>query len=170
MWSVKCASVKSLFAGDFKCPIKEEIAITSGEWEVLGRHGSNVSLCFCCMVILQAVQACWRMAGIWLIPCRLLDSNSKLQKQEGEDLVGKEDLGFVSARTGYWGMCCFCLWQIYVDEAKKLVYFQGTKDSPLEHHLYVVNYKNPGEVKRLTERGYSHACCVSQVSICPRPG
>nr|XP_009943729.1 PREDICTED: dipeptidyl peptidase 8 isoform X4 [Opisthocomus hoazin] len=77
---------------DFKCPIKEEIAITSGEWEVLGRHGSN----------------------------------------------------------------------IYVDEAKKLVYFQGTKDSPLEHHLYVVNYKNPGEVKRLTERGYSHACCVSQ--------
>ncbi|XP_074012589.1 dipeptidyl peptidase 8 isoform X16 [Numenius arquata] len=77
---------------DFKCPIKEEIAITSGEWEVLGRHGSN----------------------------------------------------------------------IYVDEAKKLVYFQGTKDSPLEHHLYVVNYENPGEVKRLTERGYSHACCVSQ--------
>uniref|UniRef100_A0A663ER51 dipeptidyl-peptidase IV n=1 Tax=Aquila chrysaetos chrysaetos TaxID=223781 RepID=A0A663ER51_AQUCH len=77
---------------DFKCPIKEEIAITSGEWEVLGRHGSN----------------------------------------------------------------------IYVDEAKKLVYFQGTKDSPLEHHLYVVNYENPGEVKRLTECGYSHACCVSQ--------
>uniref|UniRef100_A0A8B9GAA2 dipeptidyl-peptidase IV n=1 Tax=Amazona collaria TaxID=241587 RepID=A0A8B9GAA2_9PSIT len=77
---------------DFKCLIKEEIAITSGEWEVLGRHGSN----------------------------------------------------------------------IYVDEAKKLVYFQGTKDSPLEHHLYVVNYENPGEIKRLTERGYSHACCVSQ--------
>lgn len=43
------------------------------------------------------------------------------------------------------------------------MYFQGTKDSPLEHHLYVVNYENPGEVKRLTERGYSHACCVSQV-------
>lgn len=43
------------------------------------------------------------------------------------------------------------------------MYFQGTKDSPLEHHLYVVNYENPGEVKRLTECGYSHACCVSQV-------
>uniref|UniRef100_A0A7M4DVQ6 dipeptidyl-peptidase IV n=1 Tax=Crocodylus porosus TaxID=8502 RepID=A0A7M4DVQ6_CROPO len=26
---------------DFKCPIKEELAVTSGEWEVLGRHGSN---------------------------------------------------------------------------------------------------------------------------------
>ncbi|TFJ95731.1 ADP-ribosylation factor-like protein 16 [Platysternon megacephalum] len=29
---------------DFKCAIKEELAITSGEWEVLGRHGSNVYL------------------------------------------------------------------------------------------------------------------------------
>nr|XP_048722632.1 dipeptidyl peptidase 8 isoform X1 [Caretta caretta]XP_048722634.1 dipeptidyl peptidase 8 isoform X1 [Caretta caretta]XP_048722635.1 dipeptidyl peptidase 8 isoform X1 [Caretta caretta] len=77
---------------DFKCPIKEELAITSGEWEVLGRHGSN----------------------------------------------------------------------IHVDEAKKLVYFEGTKDSPLEHHLYVVSYKNPGEVKRLTDRSYSHACSMSQ--------
>uniref|UniRef100_A0A8C0HJE7 dipeptidyl-peptidase IV n=1 Tax=Chelonoidis abingdonii TaxID=106734 RepID=A0A8C0HJE7_CHEAB len=77
---------------DFKCPIKEELAITSGEWEVLGRHGSNIR----------------------------------------------------------------------VDEAKKLVYFEGTKDSPLEHHLYVVSYENPGEVKRLTDRSYSHACSVSQ--------
>uniref|UniRef100_A0A6I8NF23 dipeptidyl-peptidase IV n=1 Tax=Ornithorhynchus anatinus TaxID=9258 RepID=A0A6I8NF23_ORNAN len=77
---------------DFKCPIKEEVAITSGEWEVLGRHGSNIR----------------------------------------------------------------------VDEAKKLVYFEGTKDSPLEHHLYVVSYENPGQVTRLTERGFSHACCISQ--------
>ncbi|XP_037766186.1 dipeptidyl peptidase 8 isoform X3 [Chelonia mydas] len=51
---------------------------------------------------------------------------------------------------------------IHVDEAKKLVYFEGTKDSPLEHHLYVVSYKNPGEVKRLTDRSYSHACSISQ--------
>nr|XP_060611592.1 dipeptidyl peptidase 8 [Anolis sagrei ordinatus] len=77
---------------DFLCPIKDELPITSGEWEVLGRHGSNIR----------------------------------------------------------------------VDEAKKLVYFEGTKDTPLEHHLYVVNYENPGEIKRLTERGFSHACCVSQ--------
>ncbi|CAK6432135.1 unnamed protein product [Pipistrellus nathusii] len=77
---------------DFKCPIKEEIAITSGEWEVLGRHGSNIQ----------------------------------------------------------------------VDEVRKLVYFEGTKDSPLEHHLYVVSYVNPGEVTRLTDRGYSHSCCISR--------
>lgn len=54
-------------------------------------------------------------------------------------------------------------WQIQVDEVRKLVYFEGTKDSPLEHHLYVVSYVNPGEVMRLTDRGYSHSCCISRV-------
>ena len=29
-------------AGDFKCAIKEEVTLTSGEWEVLARHGSKV--------------------------------------------------------------------------------------------------------------------------------
>lgn len=53
--------------------------------------------------------------------------------------------------------------QIQVDEVRKLVYFEGTKDSPLEHHLYVVSYVNPGEVTRLTDRGYSHSCCISRV-------
>lgn len=54
--------------------------------------------------------------------------------------------------------------QIWVDEAAKLVYFQGTKDSPLEHHLYVVSYDLPGEIVRLTKPGFSHSCSVSQVS------
>uniref|UniRef100_A0A4W3K608 dipeptidyl-peptidase IV n=1 Tax=Callorhinchus milii TaxID=7868 RepID=A0A4W3K608_CALMI len=77
---------------DFKCPIKEEIALTCGEWEVLARHGSR----------------------------------------------------------------------IWVNEATKLVYFQATKDTPLEHHLYVVDYEVPGEIVRLTKPGYSHSCSVSQ--------
>lgn len=54
--------------------------------------------------------------------------------------------------------------QIWVDEEAKLVYFQGTKDSPLEHHLYVVSYNSPGEIVRLTKPGFSHSCSVSQVS------
>ncbi|XP_050177162.1 dipeptidyl peptidase 9 isoform X2 [Myiozetetes cayanensis] len=77
---------------DFKCPIKEEVALTSGEWEVLARHGSK----------------------------------------------------------------------IWVNEATKLVYFQGTKDTPLEHHLYVVSYECPGEILRLTTPGFSHSCSMSQ--------
>uniref|UniRef100_A0A7N8Y0G0 dipeptidyl-peptidase IV n=1 Tax=Mastacembelus armatus TaxID=205130 RepID=A0A7N8Y0G0_9TELE len=76
---------------DFKCPVKEEVAITSGEWEVLANHGAK----------------------------------------------------------------------IWVDEGTKVVYFQGTKDSPLEHHLYVVSYDSPGEIVRLTKPGFSHSCSVS---------
>ncbi|XP_077835387.1 dipeptidyl peptidase 9 isoform X2 [Macaca mulatta] len=77
---------------EFKCPIKEEIALTSGEWEVLARHGSK----------------------------------------------------------------------IWVNEETKLVYFQGTKDTPLEHHLYVVSYEAAGEIVRLTTPGFSHSCSMSQ--------
>ncbi|XP_004865777.1 dipeptidyl peptidase 9 isoform X2 [Heterocephalus glaber] len=77
---------------EFKCPIKEETALTSGEWEVLARHGSK----------------------------------------------------------------------IWVNEETKLVYFQGTKDTPLEHHLYVVSYETAGEIVRLTTPGFSHSCSMSQ--------
>ncbi|XP_058855005.1 dipeptidyl peptidase 8-like isoform X1 [Acipenser ruthenus] len=77
---------------DFKCPIKEELALTSGNWEVLGRHGSNIS----------------------------------------------------------------------VNEATNVVYFQGTKDTPLEHHLYSVSCEDPAEPERHTQRGYSHSCFFSQ--------
>uniref|UniRef100_A0A3B3WH94 dipeptidyl-peptidase IV n=1 Tax=Poecilia mexicana TaxID=48701 RepID=A0A3B3WH94_9TELE len=80
------------FSGNFKCAIKEEVTLTSGEWEVLSRHGSK----------------------------------------------------------------------IWVNEGTKLVYFQGTRDTPLEHHLYVVSYESPGDVVRLTKPGFSHCCSVSQ--------
>ncbi|KAL0966661.1 hypothetical protein UPYG_G00298010 [Umbra pygmaea] len=78
--------------GDFKCVIKEEMTLTSGEWEVLSRHGSK----------------------------------------------------------------------IWVNEATKLVYFQGTRDTPLEHHLYVVSHEAPGDVVRLTKPGFSHSCSISK--------
>uniref|UniRef100_A0A7M4ELS7 dipeptidyl-peptidase IV n=1 Tax=Crocodylus porosus TaxID=8502 RepID=A0A7M4ELS7_CROPO len=51
---------------------------------------------------------------------------------------------------------------IWVNEATKLVYFQGTKDTPLEHHLYVVGYESPSEIVRLTTLGFSHSCSMSQ--------
>lgn len=41
-------------ADDFKCPIKEEIALTGGEWEVLARHGSKVGVIF---VLLQCLSS-----------------------------------------------------------------------------------------------------------------
>lgn len=50
-----------------------------------------------------------------------------------------------------------------MDEAAQVVYFQGTRDTPLEHHLYVVSYESPVAVSRLTKPGFSHSCSVSQV-------
>lgn len=44
----------SLLPDEFKCPVKEEIALTSGEWEVLARHGSKVPTSPCTLVHAQA--------------------------------------------------------------------------------------------------------------------
>lgn len=49
------------------------------------------------------------------------------------------------------------------------MYFQGTKDTPLEHHLYVVSYESAGEIVRLTTPGFSHSCSMSQVGTPPIP-
>ncbi|KAJ8417657.1 hypothetical protein AAFF_G00225000 [Aldrovandia affinis] len=80
-------------AGDFLCPVKEQVALTWGDWEVLGRHGSNIT----------------------------------------------------------------------VDEDRGLLFFEGTKDSPLEHHLYVTSWVRPVEPHRITQLGSSHATRVSQL-------
>ncbi|KAL4660669.1 dipeptidyl peptidase 8 isoform X1 [Arapaima gigas] len=80
-------------AGDFLCPVKEQVALTWGDWEVLGRHGSNIT----------------------------------------------------------------------VDEERGLLFFQGTRDSPLEHHLYVTSWVWPAEPWRITKPGVSHTCRISQL-------
>ncbi|KAG0296152.1 dipeptidylpeptidase [Dissophora globulifera] len=53
--------------------------------------------------------------------------------------------------------------QITVDTSRQLVYFTAKRDSVLETHLYVVSFAqgaDPGNVKRLTEPGYSHQTTV----------
>ncbi|XP_003738977.1 dipeptidyl peptidase 9 [Galendromus occidentalis] len=54
---------------------------------------------------------------------------------------------------------------VWVDTDRRLVYFLGTKDSPLEKHLYVVSIDSPGEVRCLTAPGASY-----QVFMCLRSG
>jgi hypothetical protein len=51
-----------------------------------------------------------------------------------------------------------------VDEEKGFVYFTGTKDSPLEAHLYVASLDasaNPSHVVRLTSAGFTHRVTMS---------
>uniref|UniRef100_A0A672J2X4 dipeptidyl-peptidase IV n=1 Tax=Salarias fasciatus TaxID=181472 RepID=A0A672J2X4_SALFA len=68
----------------------------------------------------------------------------------------------VTLTAGEWEVLARHGSKIWVNEATRLVYFQGTRDTPLEHHLYVVSYESPGDVVRLTKPGFSHSCSVSQ--------
>ncbi|XP_059172956.1 dipeptidyl peptidase 9-like [Physella acuta] len=52
--------------------------------------------------------------------------------------------------------------ELWVDEARKMVYFLGLKDSPLESHLYVTRYDQPSSVVQLTQPGYSHSVQIDQ--------
>ncbi|KAF9279227.1 dipeptidylpeptidase [Linnemannia elongata] len=55
---------------------------------------------------------------------------------------------------------------ITVDTKRQLVYFTAKRDTVLETHLYVASYARgaqPGNVKRLTELGYSHQITVDVV-------
>ena len=73
-----------------------------------------------------------------------------------------------SARTGFhhlyrfangqWTQLTHGDWTISglvgVDEAHHRLFFAGNKDGVLENHVYSVDYLNPGEPQRLTERDY----------------
>lgn len=53
---------------------------------------------------------------------------------------------------------------IWVDMERKLVFFLGLKETPLEKHLYVVSLKRPGHVRLLTEQGYSYSIEFNEVN------
>jgi dipeptidyl-peptidase 9 len=44
-----------------------------------------------------------------------------------------------------------------VDLARKVIYFVGTKDGPLEKHLYAVSMEQPDLIWRLTQPGHSYS-------------
>ena len=50
----------------------------------------------------------------------------------------------------------------YVDQERGLVYFISNKDTPLEKHLYVVSYREPGEPRRITPLGGSWTVAVAK--------
>ncbi|XP_047133219.1 dipeptidyl peptidase 9 isoform X3 [Hydra vulgaris] len=52
---------------------------------------------------------------------------------------------------------------IWLDERNNLVYFLGTKDTPLEKHLYCVSLLNPQLIERMTLLGYSHAVTLNKM-------
>lgn len=66
----------------------------------------------------------------------------------------------VALTTGSWEVLGQQLW---VDTDYDLVYFLGLRENPLEKHLYVVSLKQPGEIRLLTQPGYSYSVDFSEV-------
>lgn len=46
---------------------------------------------------------------------------------------------------------------IWIDKERKLVYFLGLKETPLEKHLYVVSLTEPNQIRLLTKPGFSYS-------------
>lgn len=62
-------------------------------------------------------------------------------------------------QAGRWTQLTHGDWEvttdsISIDQKQGRLYFQGNKDDPLERHLYWVDYRKPGAITRLTERGW----------------
>lgn len=62
-------------------------------------------------------------------------------------------------QAGRWTQLTHGDWEvttdsISVDQKQGRLYFQGNRDDPLERHLYWVDYRKPGAITRLTERGW----------------
>ncbi|KAI8073066.1 dipeptidyl peptidase IV N-terminal region-domain-containing protein [Gongronella butleri] len=66
-----------------------------------------------------------------------------------------------SVRALTSGQWCVLDKPIFVDEVRRLVYFMGKKDTPLEAHLYVTSFATPGPVRRLTQLGFHHSIDMS---------
>ncbi|XP_064470820.1 dipeptidyl peptidase 9-like [Ornithodoros turicata] len=86
---------------------------------------------------------------LYLISLKLQGDTTTLGCSKGSDRV----LAKTQLTSGDWEVSERDVW---VDEVRRLVYFIGLKDTPLERHLYVVNLDNPNHVSRLTPAGFSH--------------
>ncbi|XP_071098891.1 dipeptidyl peptidase 9-like [Haliotis cracherodii] len=88
------------------------------------------------------------------------DSNHAMELEDrSQDFLQSQMVREVAVTQGDWEVNGK---QIWVDELRKLVYFNGLKDSPLETHLYCVSYNSPGEPVRLTQSGFSHTVSLDK--------
>lgn len=71
-------------------------------------------------------------------------------------------------RAGQWTQLTHGSWQVEdvvgVDEAKGLAYVRANKDTPLEWQLYAVRIDAPGEPRRVSDPGFSHAAVMDSAA------
>lgn len=60
----------------------------------------------------------------------------------------------VALTSGEWEVLGRNVW---IDKKRKLVYFLGLRETPLEKHLYVVSLTQPNHIRLLTKPGFSYS-------------
>ncbi|XP_055945966.1 dipeptidyl peptidase 9-like [Argiope bruennichi] len=97
---------------------------------------------------------------LYIVTVELLMANECKINHKGTKLteVSKRIKKKIALTSGEWEVSESDIW---VNEKKRLVYFIGLKDSPLERHLYVVDIDNPHEPLRLTASGFSHSVAMN---------
>lgn len=83
-----------------------------------------------------------------------IDSSLNRQASTAVNRVKKK----IAITSGDWEVSEQDVW---VDESRRLIYFIGLKESPLERHLYVVSLDKPEEPQKLTASGYSHTVAMN---------
>ncbi|CAL1268590.1 unnamed protein product [Larinioides sclopetarius] len=97
---------------------------------------------------------------LYIVTVELLMASERKVNNKGAKLaeVSKRIKKKIALTSGEWEVSESDVW---VNEKKRLVYFIGLKDSPLERHLYVVDTENLHEPLRLTASGFSHSVAMN---------
>ncbi|CAD5121295.1 DgyrCDS9824 [Dimorphilus gyrociliatus] len=84
-----------------------------------------------------------------------------------QGVVNAKQISLIQITRGDWQ-----IWpkKIWIDESKRLIYFQAFKDTPLEQHLYVARLDCERDCECLTAKEFSHAVeldplCTSYVTV-----
>lgn len=83
--------------------------------------------------------------------------NSSFEKPES--FSSNRILKKIALTEGEWEVSDKDIW---VQEEKRLIFFIGLKDTPLERHLYVVSLDYPRNICCLTSHGFSHVVSMNK--------
>lgn len=94
---------------------------------------------------------------LYLITSSLrVNTNGMLVTEDELDgiTLGPRIVEKIPLTTGEWEVLGRNLW---IDKQRRLVYFLGLRETPLEKHLYVVSLDKPNHIRLLTKSGFSYS-------------
>ncbi|XP_074000010.1 dipeptidyl peptidase 9 [Rhodnius prolixus] len=145
-------------------------AATSGTVHVVARQNSDIWVNVSDMLYIIPGMEGGRMSLIWsneetgfrhlyLITAHLSSYSNGLDAMFDSSEMKCKCINQTALTSGDWVVLDEGLW---VDDGRGLVYFMALKDTPLEHHLYVVSWHNPGDIRLLTHTGSSYTVNINQ--------